>query len=129
MQFLRTLIWVLVAGIVVAFSINNWVTVPIRLWAGLIADINLPLLMFLAFSIGFVPLFVYHVAGNWRMKSRLTNAERALADLRAANAAPPPAATTLTPEPIVDPIEPDAAPMRAPDPFHAPPPLLDPNRP
>ncbi|UZK69750.1 lipopolysaccharide assembly protein LapA domain-containing protein [Sphingomonas sp. S1-29] len=116
MQFLRTLIWVLLAGIVVAFSINNWVTVPVRLWAGLIADINLPLLLLVAFAVGFVPLYLVHAAGQWRLKSRLANAERALADLRAATAAPiladtaepEPAAHVPTPDPIVAPIAPTA---------------------
>ncbi|WP_033921644.1 LapA family protein [Sphingomonas sp. 37zxx] len=121
MQFLRTLIWVLLAGIVVAFSINNWVTVPVRLWAGLIADINLPLLLAIAFAIGFIPLYLVHAAGQWRLKSRLSNAERALADLRAAtqpsevpaieadavDAAPAPPVY----EPLVDPITPEARPF------------------
>ncbi|HTG39733.1 LapA family protein [Sphingomonas sp.] len=107
MQFLRTLIWVLVAGIVVAFSFNNWAPVPVKLWGGLVADINLPLLMGVMFLLGFVPLYFLYVGTRWRLKSRLANAERALADLRAQMAAP---------VPVPDPIEGPAAPLLMPDP-------------
>lgn len=88
MQFLRTLMWVLLAGLVVAFSFNNWVNVPVRLWGGLIADINLPLLLGIAFALGLVPVVLYHMAASWRLKSRLAQTERTLADLRAVHAAP-----------------------------------------
>jgi lipopolysaccharide assembly protein A len=88
MQFLRTLMWVLLAGLVVAFSFNNWVNVPVRLWGGLIADINLPLLLAIAFALGFLPMLLYHMATGWRLKSRLTQTERTLADLRQLHAAP-----------------------------------------
>jgi lipopolysaccharide assembly protein A len=88
MQFLRTLIWVLVAGIVVAFSFNNWAPVPVKLWGGLVADVNLPLLLGAVFLLGFLPPYFLYVGTRWRLKSRLSNAERMLADLRASQAAP-----------------------------------------
>ncbi|PCD01555.1 hypothetical protein COC42_15605 [Sphingomonas spermidinifaciens] len=88
MQFLRTLIWVLIAGIVVAFSFNNWAPVPVKLWGGLVADINLPLLMGLMFLLGFLPIWLVHVGTRWRFKSRLASTERTINELRAAQAAP-----------------------------------------
>jgi lipopolysaccharide assembly protein A len=106
MQFLRTLIWVLVAGIVVAFSFNNWQPVPVKLWGGLVADINLPLLMAIMFALGFIPAYLMYVGARWRLKSRLANAERTLVDLRAAQAEP---ATPVVPG---DPLpEPGAPPL------------------
>ncbi|MEZ0496538.1 LapA family protein [Sphingomonas sp. IW22] len=86
MQFLRTLIWVLVAGIVVAFSFNNWAPVPVKLWGGLVADINLPLLMGAMFLLGFLPTYFLHLGTRWRLKSRLASAERTLTDLRTTHA-------------------------------------------
>lgn len=88
MQFLRTLIWVLIAGIVVAFSFNNWAPVPVKLWGGLVADVNLPLLLGATFLLGFLPPYLLYAGTRWRMKSRLTSAERTLADLRTAQTAP-----------------------------------------
>ncbi len=90
MQFLRTLIWVLIAGIVVAFSFNNWAPVPVKLWGGLVADINLPLLMAIMFLLGFLPLWLVHVGTRWRLKSRLASSERTVTELRAVQTAPVP---------------------------------------
>ncbi len=90
MQFLRTLIWVLIAGIVVAFSFNNWAPVPVKLWGGLVADINLPLLMAIMFLLGFLPLWLVHVGTRWRLKSRIASSERTVTELRAVQTAPVP---------------------------------------
>jgi lipopolysaccharide assembly protein A len=102
MQFLRTLIWVLIAGIVVAFSFNNWAPVPVKLWGGLVADVNLPLLLGAVFLLGFLPTYFLYVGTRWRLKSRLASAERTLADLRVSQAAP------------VDPIAPPPSPIDTP---------------
>ncbi|GAA0727370.1 lipopolysaccharide assembly protein LapA domain-containing protein [Sphingomonas japonica] len=117
MQFLRTLIWVLLAVIVAAFAFNNWVSVPVRLWGGLIADINLPLLMGLAFALGFVPLYLLHATARWRAKSRIAAHERTIAELRAATMAPPP--PPIVPDVLPDPVD---APTPGPAPATASPP-------
>ncbi|MBY0581900.1 MAG: hypothetical protein K2P68_03150 [Sphingomonas sp.] len=82
MQFLKTLFWALLVVIVTVFAIGNWTPVPIRLWGGLIADVNLPILLVLTFLSGMFPVLLYHHAVKWRLKSRLTTAERTIADLR-----------------------------------------------
>lgn len=87
MQFLRTLFWALLVVVVTLFAINNWTTVPIRLWGGLVADVNLPLLLVLTFLAGLFPVLLYHHAVRWRMKARIATAERTIADLRNAAAA------------------------------------------
>lgn len=89
MQFLRTLFWVLLAGIAVAFAFNNWTTVPIRLWGGLIADVNLPLLLAVALLLGFVPTRLAMQASRWRWKQRVNALERTVADLTRSAATPP----------------------------------------
>ncbi|WP_294104918.1 LapA family protein [Sphingomonas sp.] len=82
MQFLKTLFWFLLAVVVVVFALGNWTTVPIHLWAGLIAEINLPLLLIITFLAGLFPTLLYHHAVKWRLRHRLAAAERAVADLR-----------------------------------------------
>ena len=82
MQFLRTLFWVVVAVVAVVFAVRNWTPVTINLWGGLQADVKLPVLLFGAFLIGLLPFYVLHRATRWRMRRRLDNAERALADIR-----------------------------------------------
>ncbi|HWW64729.1 MAG TPA: hypothetical protein VNZ43_08230 [Sphingomonadaceae bacterium] len=106
MQFLRTLFWVVAAVVAVAFSYNNWKTVQFSLWGGLVAEVNLPLLIFGAFLVGLVPLYIVHRAALWRLRRRLEVAERALAELRGVDEALPPsiaadAALPSTPLPPV----------------------------
>ena len=95
MQFLKTLFWFLLAVIVAVFAIGNWTSVPIKLWAGLIADVNLPMLLVVTFLAGLLPVLLYHHAVRWRLRQKLTSAERAVADLRAAAVAA--ATTPITP--------------------------------
>ena len=45
MQFLKILFWCLLAFVAAVFTISNWNAVQIQLWGGLIADVNLPLLL------------------------------------------------------------------------------------
>ena len=104
MQFLKGLLWFLLAMLIVVFSFGNWTTVPIKLWGGLIADVNLPLLLIVMFLLGLVPTLLYHHAVRWRLRTRLVNSERTVADLRAAAMAPPP-------EPMTPPLPDDIAAM------------------
>ncbi len=99
MQFLKTLFWFLLAVVVAVFSIGNWTTVPIKLWAGLIAEVNLPLLLVLTFLAGLFPVLLYHHAVKWRMKQKLSTAERTIADLRAAANPTPPTVPATIPTP------------------------------
>jgi hypothetical protein len=88
--------------LLVVFAFANWTTVPIKLWGGLIADINLPLLMLVMFLIGLLPTWLYHHAVRWRLRNRLVIADRTITELRAAAmapSAPPPAAEPLTTPP------------------------------
>jgi len=109
MQFLRTLFWVVVAVVAVAFSYNNWRPVQLNLWGGLVADVNLPLLVFGAFLLGLLPPYILHRATRWSLRRRLESTERALAELRGADAAAPDAPPAATP--------PAATPLAAPLPI------------
>ncbi len=75
MGFLRTLFWVAVTVVVVVFSIRNWVPVTINLFGDLEADVKLPVLLMIAFLIGFGPLYLWHHAWRWRDRRR-RSAER-----------------------------------------------------
>ena len=93
MPFLKGLFWFLLAVLLVVFAFANWTTVPIKLWGGLIADVNLPLLMLVMFLLGLLPTWLYHHAVRWRLRNRLVISERTITELRAAAMAPsaPPA--------------------------------------
>ncbi len=99
MQFLRTLLVALTVGLAVAFAFNNWTSVPIQLWGGLIADVNLPLLLVLTFLAGLLPMWLTYRAARWRAKQRQTANERTIADLRATTAAATPVTAVIEPMP------------------------------
>ncbi|KQN40479.1 hypothetical protein ASG37_01355 [Sphingomonas sp. Leaf407] len=76
MQFLKTLFWALLVGVIVAFALNNMTMVPLKLWGTLYADVNLPLLLLVTFLAGFLPTFVALRLTRWRMRQRLFAADR-----------------------------------------------------
>lgn len=76
MHFLKTLFWVILAVIAVIFSLRNWQPVPINLWAGMTADVKLPLLLVIGMLIGFLPTYAVHRTKLWRLKRRIDNLER-----------------------------------------------------
>lgn len=103
MQFLKTLFWVMIAVIAVIFSYRNWTPVTIHLWGGLEADIKLPILMLIAFLVGFLPWYILHKATRWRLHRRLDAAQRALSEARGT---PVQAGDAVTPSAV--PAPPDA---------------------
>lgn len=110
MQFLKILFWSLLTFIAAVFTFGNWTNVSIQLFGGLVAEVNLPLLLFATFLLGFLPTFIYQRWMRFRLRQRLTAAERAMesalaaargpdpvtvAEPPAAPAPPPPATETL----------------------------------
>jgi lipopolysaccharide assembly protein A len=76
MQFLKTLFWVLLAVIVVLFASRNWSDVTLSLWSDIQADIKLPILLLLAFLIGFLPTWLTMRARVWSHRRRIEALER-----------------------------------------------------
>jgi uncharacterized integral membrane protein len=76
MQFLKTLFWVALAVILVLFASVNWHPVTLRLWGGLEADVKLPVLLLIAFLLGFLPMLIVHRARLWSLRRRLEVQER-----------------------------------------------------
>lgn len=76
MRFLQTLFWCLLAFVAALFTYGNWTSVPIRLWSNIVADVNLPFLLLLTFLAGLTPALLWGQTVRWRMRQRLTQAER-----------------------------------------------------
>jgi hypothetical protein len=80
--------------------------VVVHLWGGLDADIKLPVLLLIAFLIGFVPWFTLHKATRWQFRRRLDAAQRALEEERARQLSTDPAGVS----PLTTPPPPTALP-------------------
>lgn len=76
MQFLKTLFWVLIAVLVALFSTRNWFDVTVNLWGDIQADIKLPILLLLAFLIGFAPTWSLMRTRIWSHRRRMEAMER-----------------------------------------------------
>ena len=83
MQFLRTLLWVLIAAALSIFAAANWNDVTIQLWGGLLVTIKLPFLLLLAFLAGLLPTWLI-------MRGRLWRARRLGPDGSSGTPVPPP---------------------------------------
>ena len=109
MQFLKIMFWCLVAFLAATFTFGNWISVPVRLPGGLIAETNLPLLLLVALLVGAIPTLIVQHIQRWRLRQRLAASERQLSELRAAMAMPPirrePPAPLITPVAAADKIE------------------------
>ena len=76
MQFLRTLIWTVLAVFVAIFATRNWRDVTVDLWGPLAADIKLPLLMAIMLLIGWLPTWLVMRGKLWALRRKLVVLER-----------------------------------------------------
>jgi len=76
MQFLKTVFWVLIAVVVALFSFRNWFDVTVNLWGDIQADIKLPILLLIAFLIGFAPTWSLMRTRLWSHRRRIEAMER-----------------------------------------------------
>ncbi len=82
MQVIRTIIWVVLLIALAIFSANNWQTVEVKIWEGLVLETKLPVLVLLAFLLGLLPMWLLSKANKWRFNRRinaLENTVRAVA--------------------------------------------------
>ena len=91
MQILRTIVWVLITGFLVAFIAINWNKAPVNLWpleGGNYLHFDWPVgfIALIFFLLGLAPMWLLAKAGKWRLRRRISALENSVR----ANAAPPP---------------------------------------
>jgi uncharacterized integral membrane protein len=70
MQFLKILLWVVVAVLLTVLAGHNWHDVTVNLWGDMQADIKLPVLLAITFLVGFLPLYLVLRARRWQQRRR-----------------------------------------------------------
>jgi uncharacterized integral membrane protein len=80
MQIIRTILWVLVTAVLVAFIAMNWTKVPVNIWPlddGNYLHFEWPVgvIALVFFILGALPMWVVHRAGRWRLKRRIHSLE------------------------------------------------------
>jgi uncharacterized integral membrane protein len=76
MQFLKTVFWAIVAAVAALFCWVNWNSVTVNLWNEIQADIKLPILLLIAFLLGFLPTWLIMRARIWSHRRRIEAIER-----------------------------------------------------
>ena len=94
MQIIRTVTWIVITALLVAFMAMNWHRAPINIWpldtGYLYFEWPVGIIALLFFALGLVPMWLLHKAGHWRLNRRI----HALENSVKANTAAPPIATT-----------------------------------
>lgn len=110
MQFLKTLVIIMLVVVFIVFAYNNWQAVTVDLWGGLQLVTKLPVLLVFTFLAGFLPLWAYHRTTSWRMKRRITTLEANQARTAMATSAPAPVpAPSEAPDTSINDQEPESA--------------------
>ena len=107
MQAIRTILWVLLAIVMVAFIAINWVTVPINIWpiaGGTYLHFNWPIgfVVLISFLLGLLPMWLLHKGSRWRLNRRIGVLESNVATANAPLPAPAPVPTVTTASPPLD---------------------------
>ena len=78
MQIIRTIVWVLIALGLVAFSAFNWQRAEVYLWDNLVWETKLPAVVIVAFLLGLVPMWLYHRSVKWSLSRRIRSLEASI---------------------------------------------------
>lgn len=102
MQIIRTVLWVLITAVLVAFIAMNWTKVPVNFWP--LTDGNylhfewpVGVVALAFFLLGAVPMWLVHRAGRWRLQRRIHALENTVASSSPGIVAPSEAVHAATP--------------------------------
>ncbi|MFA9201909.1 MAG: LapA family protein [Cypionkella sp.] len=126
MQIVRTIVWVALLVVFVAFTMLNWdKALTVRIWPGIVWDTRLPAVVVVSFLLGLLPMWLIHRGSKWRLQRRIASLETAArnAAIAPAPSGPAPVATASAAAPVEGVIDPTPAdpPLAATD--HRDPPL------
>lgn len=103
MQALRTIIWVVLAVLVVVFAMFNWVPATVRFWPGMVLETKLPVIAIGAFLLGSLPLWLTHRITKWRLSRQLDTSQRELEIYRSTGVTTTSTSPLEAPAPIAEP--------------------------
>ncbi|WP_095011336.1 DUF1049 domain-containing protein [Tsuneonella mangrovi] len=101
MQIVRTIVWTVLAVLLLAFSYFNWKPVEVQIWSNLVLETKVPVLVIISFLLGLVPMWLLHRGVKWRLGRRIGALESA-ARSNAVRAATPPIERSEPPKATVD---------------------------
>ncbi len=80
MKALRWVLFGIVLALFALFSFSNWTRVPVVLPDGAIVAVFLPVVVFVAFLLGWLPVLLIHLASRASWRRRTAKVEKLLDD-------------------------------------------------
>jgi len=82
MQILRTVVWIVLTAILVAFVAMNWTKAPVNIWplesGYLYVEWPVGVTALVFYLLGLVPAWIYHRADRWRRNRRIASLEQSV---------------------------------------------------
>lgn len=79
MRLIRTLIWIIITAVLVAFMAMNWAKAPVNIWPSSDGYLHLEwpvgVIALVFFLLGLLPMWLLSRAGRWRMNRRINALE------------------------------------------------------
>jgi uncharacterized integral membrane protein len=79
MQVIRTVVWIVITAILVAFVAMNWDRAPVNFWpleaSYLHFDWPVGVIALFFFVLGWLPMYLIHRAARWRFGRRIASLE------------------------------------------------------
>ncbi len=102
MNIVRTLVWVLITAILVAFVAMNWDKAAVNVWpidnGYLHFDWPVGFIALVFFALGLAPMWLFHRAARWRLGRRIATLEASLVHSASGPAAQTTSSTLIKPE-------------------------------
>ncbi|RVQ68934.1 LapA family protein [Croceicoccus ponticola] len=77
LQVIRTIVWALIVAALAVFAYANWFRIDVTIWSSVVLNTPLPMIILTSFLAGFLPMWLFHRAGCWRLKRRIAALEAA----------------------------------------------------
>lgn len=95
MQIIRTIVWVAITAVLVAFVAMNWERAPVNIWplqnGYLYFEWPVGVIAIVFFVLGLTPMYLLHRAGQWRANRRISALQNSIQATT-----PPPMVATST---------------------------------
>ena len=105
MNIIRTVVWVVITAILVAFVAMNWDKAPVNVWpienGYLHFDWPVGFIALVFFGLGLLPMWLLHRALRWRLSRKINTLESSLAQssgIPSVGGPMQPSSTLVTPE-------------------------------
>lgn len=85
MHVLKTIVWAAIVAALAVFAYANWFRIDVTIWNNVVLNTPLPMIILSSFLIGFLPMWLFHRAGLWRLRRRINALETAQRSLIAAH--------------------------------------------